>query len=87
MVGMARALSQQCRLLILDEPTASLSARETRTLFRIIRQLQGEGVGILYISHRLEEVFELAARVTVLRDGRLSRRGPSATSRGTNWSA
>ena len=71
MVGMARALSHQSRLLILDEPTASLSARETQTLFRIIRQLQQEGVAILYISHRLEEVYALAGRVTVLRDGRL----------------
>ena len=71
MVGLARALSHQSRLLILDEPTASLSARETQTLFRIIRQLQSEGVAILYISHRLEEVYALASRVTVLRDGRL----------------
>ena len=71
MVGIARALSHQSRLLIMDEPTASLSARETQTLFRIIRQLQGEGVAVLYISHRLEEVFELADRVTVLRDGNL----------------
>ncbi len=71
MVGLARALSHGSRLLILDEPTASLSARETQTLFRIIRQLQGDGVAILYISHRLEEVFALASRVTVLRDGRL----------------
>lgn len=70
MVGMARALSHKSRLLIMDEPTASLSARETRTLFRIIRQLQSEGVAILYVSHRLEEVFELSSRVTVLRDGR-----------------
>ncbi|MBV9852289.1 MAG: sugar ABC transporter ATP-binding protein [Armatimonadetes bacterium] len=71
MVGIARALSRRSRLLIMDEPTASLSARETQTLFRIIRQLQAEGVSILYISHRLEEVFALAGRVTVLRDGRL----------------
>jgi len=71
MVGLARALSHQSRLLILDEPTASLSARETQTLFRIIRQLQSEGVAVLYISHRLEEVYALASRVTVLRDGRL----------------
>jgi len=71
MVGIARALSHQSRLLILDEPTASLSARETQTLFRIIRQLQGEGVAVLYISHRLEEVYALASRVTVLRDGRM----------------
>lgn len=71
MVAMARALSQRCRLLVLDEPTASLSERETATLFRVIRQLQGAGVGILYVSHRLEEVFQLTDRVTVLRDGRL----------------
>ncbi len=71
MVGIARALSRRSRLLILDEPTASLSARETQTLFRILRQLQAEGVALLYISHRLEEVYALADRVTVLRDGRL----------------
>ena len=69
MVGIARALSRSCRLLIMDEPTASLSARETSVLFRIIRQLRGEGVSVLYVSHRLEEVFELSDRVTVLRDG------------------
>ena len=71
MVGLARALSRRSRLLILDEPTASLSARETQTLFRILRQLQAEGVAVLYISHRLEEVYALASRVTILRDGRL----------------
>ncbi len=70
MIGMARALSQQCRLLIMDEPTASLSARETETLFRIIRHLRSEGVGILYVSHRMEEIFAMADRITVLRDGR-----------------
>jgi rhamnose transport system ATP-binding protein len=69
MVGMARALSRSCRLLIMDEPTASLSARETEVLFRIIRQLRSQGVSILYVSHRLEEVFELSDRVTVFRDG------------------
>ncbi|MEA3188572.1 MAG: ribose transport system ATP-binding protein [Chthoniobacter sp.] len=70
MVGMARALSHRCRLLIMDEPTASLSARETTVLFRIIRQLQSEGVSILYVSHRLEEIFALSNHITVLRDGR-----------------
>jgi ABC-type sugar transport system ATPase subunit len=70
MVGIARALSQRCRLLIMDEPTASLSSRETQVLFRIIRQLQSEGVSILYVSHRLGEVFELAQTVTILRDGK-----------------
>lgn len=70
MVSMARALSRKCRLLIMDEPTASLSARETEVLFRIIRQLRSEGVSILYVSHRMEEVFDLSDRVTVFRDGR-----------------
>ena len=70
MVGIARALLMRSRLLILDEPTASLSARETETLFRLIRQMQAEGTSILYISHRLEEIFALADRVTVFRDGR-----------------
>jgi ABC-type sugar transport system ATPase subunit len=70
MVGMARALSQRCKLLIMDEPTASLSARETEVLFRIVRQLRTDGVTILYVSHRMEEVFDLSDRVTVFRDGR-----------------
>ncbi len=70
MVGMARALSQDCRLLIMDEPTASLSERETRVLFNLIRQFRTAGVSILYVSHRLDEIFELADRVTVFRDGK-----------------
>lgn len=69
MVAMARALSQQCRFLILDEPTASLSARETDSLLAIVRQLRDEGVTVLYVSHRLAEIFAIADRVTVLRDG------------------
>lgn len=69
MVAMARALSQKCRLLIMDEPTASLSARETDTLLAIVRRLPDECVTVLYVSHRLDEIFDLADRVTVLRDG------------------
>ncbi len=68
-VAIARALSLNARVLIMDEPTAVLSQREVRHLFEVIRQLRAEGVGIVYVSHRLEEVFELADRVTVLRDG------------------
>jgi rhamnose transport system ATP-binding protein len=68
-VALARALSRDCRLLIMDEPTASLSTRETQTLLQIIRQLRSEGVSVLYVSHRLEEIFQIADRVTVLRDG------------------
>jgi rhamnose transport system ATP-binding protein len=70
MVGMARALSQDCRLLIMDEPTASLSERETRTLFALIRQFRQSGVSVLYVSHRLDEIFQLSDRVTVFRDGK-----------------
>ena len=70
MVGIARALAAECRLLILDEPTASLSTRETEALFGAIRGLKAQGVTVLYVSHRLEEIFSLADRVSVLRDGR-----------------
>ena len=70
-VEIAKALSFDSRLFILDEPTAALTIAETNTLFRVVRQLKERGVGIVYISHRLEEVFQLADRVTVLKDGRL----------------
>lgn len=70
MVEIAKALSVQARVIIFDEPTSSLSARETESLFAMIRSLQRQGVGIIYISHRLEEVKQLASRVSVLRDGR-----------------
>jgi rhamnose transport system ATP-binding protein len=66
----AKAISLRVRVLIMDEPTASLSAHEVRRLFKIIRALRREGAAILFISHRIEEVFEIADRVTVLRDGR-----------------
>jgi len=69
MVEIAKALSTQARVLIMDEPTSSLSIHETEALFEVIRELQSRGVGIIYISHRLGEVKELADRVTVLRDG------------------
>ncbi len=71
MVAIARAVSGHCKLLVLDEPTASLSSRESDALFEVIRRLRADGVCVLYVSHRLEEVFALADRVTVLRDGRL----------------
>lgn len=69
MVEIATALDRECRLLILDEPTAALSATETRRLFDQLSILRDEGVGILYISHRLDEVAQITDRVTVLRDG------------------
>jgi ribose transport system ATP-binding protein len=66
----AKALSQDARVLIMDEPTASLAKSETENLFALVRRLQERGISIVYISHRLEEVYEIAERVTVLRDGR-----------------
>ena len=69
MVEIARALSVDARILIMDEPTSSLTLNEVEDLFRIVHQLQAEGTSIIYISHRLEDLFELADRVTVLRDG------------------
>ncbi len=69
MIEIAAALDRDCRLLILDEPTAALSGGETEVLFRHLRSLRDQGIGIIYISHRLDEVAELSDRVTVLRDG------------------
>jgi len=71
MVALARAVSLQATLVVMDEPTSSLDAAEVRVLFAVIRRLQASGVGIIYISHRMEEIFTLADRVTVLRNGRL----------------
>ncbi len=70
MVEIATALDRDCRLLILDEPTAALSSRETEKLFDWLGKLRSQGVGIIYISHRLDEVSRLTDRVTILRDGR-----------------
>ncbi len=69
LVEIAKALSVDARVLIMDEPTSSLSTHETENLFRVIRELCGRGVSVIYISHRLGEVKELADRVVVLRDG------------------
>ena len=65
----AKAVSKNARLLIMDEPSASLSTVEVENMFEIVQQLKNEGVSIIYISHRLDEIFQIADRVTVLRDG------------------
>ena len=70
MVEIATALARQCKLLILDEPTAALTGGESKQLFEHLRRLRDSGVGIIYISHRLDEVATLSDRVTVLRDGK-----------------
>src|SRR5215211_6631640 len=69
-VAIARALVGDARAVVMDEPTSSLTDRETRQLFRIIKDLTSGDVGVVYISHRLEEIFQIADRITVLRDGR-----------------
>lgn len=69
LVEIARALGQDARILIMDEPTASLGEEDAQNLFRVVRELRASGVGIIYISHRLEELSQIADCVTVLRDG------------------
>ncbi|MBS0571931.1 MAG: sugar ABC transporter ATP-binding protein [Proteobacteria bacterium] len=69
MVEIAKALSHRSRVLVMDEPTAALNDAEIAELFRIIRQLRSEGVGIVYISHKMDEIKRIADRVTVMRDG------------------
>src|SRR5687767_9268513 len=70
LVEIAKALSQKARILVMDEPTAALSDPEIARLFTIIRTLQRDGVAVVYISHRLQEIFSIGDRITVLRDGR-----------------
>jgi ribose transport system ATP-binding protein len=81
LVEIARALSLRSRVLIMDEPTSSLTQRETERLFQVIRDLKRDGLSVLYISHRLKEVQEIADRVSVLRDGRNAGELPRAAIR------
>jgi ABC-type sugar transport system ATPase subunit len=71
MVEIARALSMKSRLIVMDEPTSALSASEVEKLFRIIRDLKAQGLSVIFVTHRLEEVMQICDRYTVLRDGRL----------------
>ena len=73
LVEIAKALTLDCRILIFDEPTAALTERESDRLFEIIHSLAADGIGIIYISHRMAEIFEHCDRVTVMRDGRYIR--------------
>src|SRR5919112_4204023 len=79
MVEIAKALSLNARILIMDEPTASLSGQEVERLFEIVRGLKEEEVGVIFISHHLEEVTEIGDRVTVLRDGKMVGQVPATT--------
>ena len=75
---LARALSHHCRFLILDEPTAPLDAHESERLFAVVRRLQQQGIGVVFISHRIHELKAICDTLTVLRDGRLIESGPMA---------
>src|SRR3954468_13057943 len=70
-VGIARAVSVHAEVLVLDEPTAALPAGDVEKLFGVLRKLRGAGVALIYVTHRIDEVFRLADRVTVLRNGRV----------------
>src|SRR3984957_7872316 len=76
-VEIAKALSQNVRILIMDEPTSALTAAETEALFRTITDLKADGVAIIYISHKLEELLRIGDYVTVLRDGKLAASAPA----------
>jgi galactofuranose transport system ATP-binding protein len=78
MVALARAVSTEAHVVIMDEPTSSLEPREVETLFSVIDRLHREGIAILYVSHRLDELYRICDRVTVLRDGKLVHTGPLA---------
>ncbi len=78
LVAIARALAVEAEIIVLDEPTASLPADEVARLVAVLRGLRGRNVGMIYVSHRLDEVFEVADEVAVLRDGRLVGRKPVA---------
>ncbi|MEU9384464.1 sugar ABC transporter ATP-binding protein, partial [Streptomyces sp. NPDC048279] len=78
MVALARAVAVDARVVIMDEPTSSLEPREVQTLFEVIRMLRGRGVAVVYVSHRMDELYELCDTITVLRDGRVVHTGPLA---------
>jgi ABC-type sugar transport system ATPase subunit len=76
MVEIARALSMDTRILILDEPTSSLDSHEAEALFEVIRSLKRHGVAVVFVSHRIDELFTVSDGITALRDGRTVAEGP-----------
>ena len=72
MVEIAKALSRDCRIILMDEPSATLTKKELNALFDIIRDLKKRGIAVIYISHRMEEIFEICETATVMRDGEVS---------------
>ena len=78
MVAVARAVAAEARVVVMDEPTSSLEPREVATLFDVVGRLRSQGIAVLYVSHRLDELYRICDRVTVLRDGRVVHTGPLA---------
>jgi monosaccharide-transporting ATPase len=78
MTALARALSTEAKLVIMDEPTSALAEQEVQTLFRVIRRLKGDGVSVVFVSHRLDELYAVSDRVTIMRDGRTIEQRPMA---------
>jgi galactofuranose transport system ATP-binding protein len=76
MVALARAVAIDARVVVMDEPTSSLEPREVATLFEVIGRLRAQGIAVLYVSHRLDELYQICDRVTVLRDGKVVHTGP-----------
>lgn len=76
MICVARAISLNASVVVMDEPTSSLESREVETLFRLIERLKADGIAVVYVSHRLDELYRICDQVTVLRDGRLVHTGP-----------
>jgi ABC-type sugar transport system ATPase subunit len=72
LTAIARAISTKAKLVVMDEPTSSLDEHEVKILFRIIRELKANGISIIFISHRLDEIFEISDRITILRDGKMT---------------
>ena len=85
LVAIARALAVEAEIIVLDEPTASLPSDEVRASFAVLRRLCGRNVGMIYVSHRLDEVFEVADEVAVLRDGHLVGASRSPRRRPASW--
>jgi monosaccharide-transporting ATPase len=78
MIALARAVSVDARVVVMDEPTSSLESREVETLFKVIGRLRAQGISVIYVSHRLDELYRICDGVTVLRDGRVVHQGPLA---------
>ncbi len=71
LVEIAKAISSDAKIIVMDEPTAAISEHETKILFKVMKELKEKGISIIFITHKLEEVYQIADRVTVLRDGKL----------------